>query len=333
MRKSVILLALCGFLLGDAFGQQDPMFTKYMFNSLIFNPAYAGSKDYMYAGFLYRNQWAGVEGAPSTQTATLHSPLRNERVGVGLALINDEIGPTQTVGANLSYAYRIPLDKAMKNKLSIGLQGGIENYRANWSMLDIENPDIVFNDSPNEFLPNFGVGVFFYNDNYYLGASVPHLIEYDLRENIQTEIYARQARHYYFTGGAAFPLNGDALMFKPSFLVKAVGLLKSQSKIEAFRNIGAPVEFDIDLSLLFQQTLWVGTSLRAAVGAFGDNPTSSYDSVDVWASVFLKSGLRIGAAYDYPINSFNGATPGTFEVMLGYEFNFKQSKMATPRYF
>ena len=296
MKKIFTLAALCLFIVGESFGQQDPMFTKYMFNSLIFNPAYAGSKDYMYGGLLYRNQWLGVEGAPSTQTATLHTPLKNERVGVGISLINDEIGPTQTIGANLAYAYRIPLDKEMKNKLSIGLQGGIENYQANWTELELENPDPVYMENVNMMLPNFGVGVFFYNDNYYLGASIPHLIEYDLRGDAATEIYARQARHWYFTGGAAFPLNGDALIFKPSALIKAVGLLKSQSKIEAFRDIGAPVEFDIDLSLMFQQTLWVGTSFRSAVGAFGSEPTSSYDSIDIWASVFLKNGLRVGAA-------------------------------------
>ena len=333
MRKILTLAALFLFLGNSLFAQQDPMFTKYMFNSLIFNPAYAGSKDYMYAGLLYRSQWVGIDGAPSTQTATLHTPLRNERVGVGLSLINDEIGPTQTIGANLAYAYRIPLDENQKNKLSIGLQGGIENYQANWSELNLENPDNAFAEDVNTMLPNFGVGVYFYNDGFYLGASVPHLIEYDLREGAETEIYARQARHYYFTGGAAIPLNGDALIFKPSALVKAVGLLKSQSKLEAFRDIGAPVEFDIDLSLMFQQTLWVGTSFRSAVGAFGDNPTSSFDSVDLWASVFLKNGLRIGAAYDYPLNALEGVTPGSFEIMLGYEFNYKQSKMATPRYF
>ncbi|MBK9017479.1 MAG: type IX secretion system membrane protein PorP/SprF [Saprospiraceae bacterium] len=335
MKKSLTLFMFVLLLGKMAFAQQEPMFTKYMFNSLVFNPAYAGSKEYLSLGLLHRSQWVEIDGAPITQSLTAHTPLRNQRVGVGLSVVNDIIGPTRTTGVNLSYAYRIPMGKY---KLSIGLQGGVENYDANWSDLILdEDQDPVFADDVNLLLPNFGMGLYFYSEKFYIGASSPHLVEYDLSKsnNGGQEIYARKVRHFFFTTGAAIPLKGDALVFKPSFLWKNVGADKRLSKLEPFKDIGAPNEFDIDLSLLFQQTLWVGASFRSAfsVKPFENPARSSVESADVWVSYLLKSGLRIGAAYDYPLTDLNKVTSGAFELMIGYEFDFRENKVITPRYF
>ncbi len=330
MKRTLTILSLLVFVGQLAFAQQEPMFTKYMFNSLIFNPGYAGSAEHMSLGLLHRSQWVEIDGAPTTQTFTAHSPLRNDRVGVGLSLVNDKIGPSNTFGANIIYAYRIPIGKG---KLSIGLQGGIENYRADWSDLNIDEAvDPAFLMPVNKFMPNFGAGIYFSTRRFYIGGSVPHLVEYDLRDEQTIEIYARQVRHYYFMTGAAFPLNGDALIFKPSFLMKNVGLDKRASKLDAFRDIGAPNEFDLDLSLLFQETLWVGAAFRSSFAKFIDG-TSSYDSADIWVSYLMKNGLRFGAAYDYPLTEINNVTSGSFEIMLGYEFSFDEKKIVTPRYF
>ena len=312
--------------------QQDAMFTKYMFNSLSYNPAYAGSKDYMSVGILHRSQWVGFEGAPNSQTATIHTPLANERVGVGFALRNDGIGPTNTVSADFAYAYRIPVGPGWR--LSVGLQGGIENWRADWGKLNTFTPsDQAFEMQPNRWLPNFGAGLFLFSERFYVGLSSPHLIEYDLRQNDDPniEIYSRRYRHYYGAVGAAFPLRGDDIMFKPSILVKDVGLFSKLRKEEIAQTIGAPTEMDVDLSLLFYNTFWVGASFRTALAAFNDR--SSYDSADLWVSYNLDNGLRFGAAYDYPLTELNKASVGSFELMLGYEFNFLTKRMVTPRYF
>ena len=335
MKRILTILALTIFVGGHAFGQQDPMFTKYMFNSLVFNPAYAGSWDHMTVGLIHRSQWVEIDGAPTTQSLTLHTPLKNERIGVGLSLVNDKIGPTNTTGLNLAYAYKIPIGKM---KLSIGLQAGIENYNADWTELETEEGiafDEAFQLGNNKFLPNFGAGLYLSSKKFYIGVSSPQLVEYDLRdsENITTVIWARSARHYYMMAGAAIPLKGDALVFKPSILVKNVGLFKSNAKEEAFQNIGAPNEFDLDLSLLFQETLWVGVSFRSAFAAFGSAAKSSFDSADIWVSYNLKNGARIGAAYDFPVSDIRTVTSGAFELMLGYEFNYKNTKVVTPRYF
>jgi len=332
MKKIFTLVTALFFLLQLSHAQQDAMFTKYMFNSLIYNPAYAGAKDHMAIGLLHRTQWWGIDGAPSTQSFTIHTPLKNDRVGVGLSAVNDVIGPTQSIGANLSYSYRIPM--GANGKLAIGLQGGFNNWRADWNKLDLfEDVDDAFAVSqPSFWLPNFGAGIYYYNRKFYVGFSSPHLIEWDLRDSpINTPIWAKSYRHYYFTTGAAIPLNGDNLIFKPSLFIKNVGLLSSFYKDQEFQNVGAPTEFDIDLSLLFYQALWIGTSFRSAIEYFDDS--SSFDSVDIWASYYLSNGLRIGAAYDYTLTKLNQVSRGSFEIMLGYEFNYRTNKAVTPRYF
>ena len=332
MRKTITLVTL--LLLGalTAQAQQDPMFTKYMFNSLSFNPAYAGSKDHATINLLHRTQWWGIDGAPTTQSLTMHTPLKNERVGVGFSLVNDKIGPTNGLNLNVSYAYRIPMGK--NGKLSVGLQGGVTNWRADWTKLNIETlGDPPFGTNVNWWKPNIGAGLYYYNKNFYTGLGVPRIIEYDLIPNRtdQLPIYAKQVRHYFYTIGGAIPLSGNALIFKPSLLVKASAPDSRLARDTSFQRVGSPTEFNIDLSLFFQETLWVGTSFRSSVEVF--QKKSSYDSIDFWVSYYLANGTRIGASYDYTLTKIQSKAQGSFEIMLGYEFDYKTKRVVTPRYF
>lgn len=331
MKKIIIALLSLIAGAGVVHAQQDPMFTKYMFNSLWYNPAYAGSNDHMSVALLHRSQWIGLEGAPTTQTFTIHTPLANDKVGLGFNLVNDKIGPTNTLLANISYAYRIPIGFG---KLCFGLEAGINNFRADWTKLHYEDPDPNFQTNPDKWLPNFGAGVYYYTNRFYAGLGVPHLIEYDLSpKTVDNDLYAKQYRHYYFSMGGAINVNGPDLVFKPSILIKNVGLLSKFSKEEAFQSVTAPTEFDVDLSLLFYQTLWLGTGFRSAFEAF-DAERSTYDSFDLWINYLLSSGLRIGAAYDFSLpKELRSRNNGSFELMLGYEFDYKTKRVVTPRYF
>ncbi len=333
--KNLLVLIIMVFVSFQAMGQQDPMFTKYMFNSLHYNPAYAGSHEHLSLALLHRTQWINFQGAPNTQTFTAHTPLRENRVGVGLSLLHDQIGVTRTSSANLSYAYRIPLSK--KARLSVGIQGGMTNWRADWNKLELENTvDPAFDgDVQSKWLPNFGFGLYFQTKRFYTGLSSPHLIEHKLRESagtVESALVAQQYRHYYFTVGGAIPIVGDDIIFKPSLLVKNVGIDSKLRKTEDLRSINAPTEFDVDLSVLFMETLWVGAAFRSSIEKFS-NDKSSFDSGDIWASYNLRNGMRIGAAYDYTLTEINKETPGSFEIMLGYEFDFKTNRIETPRYF
>jgi type IX secretion system PorP/SprF family membrane protein len=330
--KKICTAILGLFIAMNVYGQQDPMFTKYMFSSLTFNPAYAGAEDHLSLGLLHRTQWFGFGGraTPQTQSLTAHTPLKNERVGVGLNLVNDIIGPTNTLGANISYAYRIPIGKY---KLAIGLQGGGEYYSYDHTKITSETSgDIVLDTDFSKFLPNFGTGIYFSKEKkFYIGIGVPKLIEWDLRVKNNNVQNARQVRHAFFTVGTAIPLNGDALIFKPSIMVRNAGLLSKVNKSKFYNNYAAPTSYDVDLSMFFYQQLWLGASLRGAIDQA--QGLSSLSSVNAFAAYYLKSGLRIGTAYDYPLTKLQKAGTGSFELFLGYDFDYRVKKVVTPRYF
>lgn len=333
MKKYLPLFLALFFISNNIHAQQDAMFTKYMFNSLNFNPGYAGSKEYLSMVALYRDQWLGLEGAPTTQTLSIHTPFK-DRVGFGLNISNDKIGVTGSTVGSLSYAYRIPFGKG---KVSLGMQASFMNYRTDFGELSYKDPrsnDLSFRDDVNLWAPNFGAGVYYYSDKFYVGFSVPHLIKTDLNDASESNTrWAQLYRHYYFTTGMAIPIRGESLVFKPSLLVKSVGLFGDFiSSSSNQKPIGAPTEFDIDLSFLFYQSLWVGASFRSSFEAL-IGKTSTVDSADLWAMFYLNKGVRVGLAYDFTLTELRNYNKGSFEIMLGYDFYFQKNRIVTPRYF
>lgn len=349
-RVGICLLCLFSFLFtfdNEAVAQQEPQYTKYMFNTLSYNPGYAGSREYMSIVALHRDQWFGwgngaeSDGRPITQTFSIHSPI-NKAVGLGLNLVNDKIGSHQSTSINFSYAYRIAFGKST---LSVGLQAGALNWKADWDDLDFKDAqelDNAFNKgNPSELLPDFGAGIFFYTDKFYAGASLPHLAQFSLRNISQEEResirkWARNYRHFYMTAGLALPLKGESLVFKPSFLIKTVGFFPEFFKEgNLVREIGSPTSLDIDASFLFSKKLWIGASFRTAFAAViqQNGKTSSFDSADIWTTFLLENGMRIGFAYDYPLNEISNYSNGSFEIMLGYDFYQEVEKINSPRYF
>ena len=333
MKKYLPLFLILFFISNNTHAQQDAMFTKYMFNSLNFNPGYAGSKEYLSMVALYRDQWLGLEGAPTTQTLSIHTPFK-ERVGFGLNISNDKIGVTGSTVGSLSYAYRIPFGKG---KVALGLQASFMNYRTDFGKLNYKDPrssDLSFKDDVNLWAPNFGAGVYYYSDKFYAGFSVPHLIKTDLNDASGSNTrWAQLYRHYYFTTGMAIPIRGESLVFKPSLLIKSVGLFGDFTSSSSNQNpVGAPTEFDIDLSFLFYQSLWVGASFRSSFEAI-IGKTSTVDSADLWAMFYLNKGMRVGLAYDFTLTELRNYNKGSFEIMLGYDLYFKEKHIVTPRYF
>lgn len=329
MRRTLLFLFLLAFA-PHLRAQQDPMFTNYVFNSLIFNPAVAGSNEHLTLNLIHRQQWLGFEGAPTTQSFSAHTPLRNERVGVGFSMVNDKAGAAGTFDLNFAYAYRFQLGKDLR--LSAGLQAGITNWRGDWTSLLVEQQgDAVFQENLNRWLPNFGAGIHFSGKQFYAGLGCPRLLEQNLRKSDSgsTGTYASVYRHYYLTAGAAFPLRGDNLVFRPSLLLKGTGLFSSFRKDARTQNIGAPTEVDLNASLFFLRTFWVGAGYRTAL----EGRKSSQDGANLWAAWLLRNGLRFGAAYDLTLSDLRKAGNGSFELMLGYEFDIKVRKAASPRFF
>ena len=331
-KRDYIALILVCYGLAPAFGQQDPMFTNYQFNGLVFNPAYAGSNEHLTLNLIHRQQWLGFDGAPVSQSLIAHTPLKNERVGVGFNMVNDKIGPTRTFKVAGSYAYRIIVGKKKNMKLSAGLQASAANWRGDWSDLTVEvSDDPSFEQNVSRWLPNFGVGLYLSGKRFYAGLGCPQLLENDLRQAKSGDIpfYGKSYRHWYAALGGIVPIDGDQLIFRPSMLLRGVGLFSSFKDDDKIQNIGSPTALNLDAAFLFRQTFWVGASFRTAVQA----KKSSSDSADLWVAINLRNGLRLGVSYDMTLSQLQQAAGSSIELMAGYEFDIKVKKVASPRYF
>ena len=324
-----MLVWLCVFA---ARGQQDPMFTNYHFNSLVFNPAYAGSNEHLTLNLIHRQQWLGFDGAPVTQSLIAHTPLKNERVGVGFSMVNDIIGSTSSLNIAGSYAYRMLVGKKKNMKLSVGLQASVANWRGDWLDVTVEQgTDPSFQQNISRWLPNFGAGVYLSGKRFYAGFGCPRLLENDLQavKHEGVDYYGKTYRHWYTTIGGVLPIDGDQLIFRPSLLLKSTGLFSSLKSDKKGQNIGSPTALNIDASFFFRQAFWVGATFRTAV----QTQKSSSDSADIWVAWCLRNGLRLGASYDITISRLQKAAGNSFELMAGFEFDIKVKKVASPRYF
>jgi len=165
MKKLILIIVLFTSLAG--FAQQDVLFSQYMFNKLMINPGYAGSREVFSANMVYRYQWVGIEGSPKTLSLSMHAPMRNEHVGIGGYIYSDQIGPALDQGALATYAYRIILPKG---KLSFGLQAGIKYNTIDWNMIQLEDPDFVFQgDQQNKLTPDANFGIYYYSNRMFAG--------------------------------------------------------------------------------------------------------------------------------------------------------------------
>ncbi len=307
---SIMLVLMLGFSSQSAQAQQDTRYSQYMFNGLVLNPAYGGSVEGASLSAFYRNQWVGIDGAPVTYSFSGHSRL-GDRVGVGGYVQRDEIGVTNTTSAFLTYAYRIPFANA---NVAIGLNGGVDFYSAN--LTDVQGlpgttgpVDPVFNEDESRLMPNFGVGIYYHSEYFYLGASTPRLLENKFDTPTKK---ARQYRHYLGTVGIVLPILPQVKV-NPSMLFKTV-------------PAEAPYQFDFNLNLIFMDMVWIGSSYRTGK-EFGP------ESVDFLAGFMLRNGLRMGYAYDLTLTELDQFTSGSHEITIGWDLRKNNDMIITPRYF
>lgn len=298
-----VLVSCLALMTSATYGQQQAMYTQYMFNGLAINPAYAGSQESLTLTALGREQWVGMDGAPSSQTFSAHSPLNDGKIALGMLLTHDEIGITNQYGAYGIYAYRI---KFSKGTLSAGLQAGFNSYKANFSdVLVRQGDDGAFStDDVQSFLPNFGAGAYYSTQRFYVGFSLPQLLTNTYPGSDGSS--AHQYRHWFLTSGYVFDLSSE-LKLKPNILIKAVE--------------GAPIEVDLNANLLIKEIVWVGLSYR------------SFDAISFLLEFQISPQFRVGYAYDYTLTELQPFNTGSHELLLNYRFMKKDKKMLTPRYF
>jgi len=235
-----ILIAFILFSSLSVVAQQDPLFSQYMFNKLLVNPAYAGSRETFSVDVLNRYQWVGIDGAPKTMTLAAHSILGNNKVGLGGYIYRDELGPTINQGAMATYSYRI---QTKKGWFSFGIQGGVKHFNFDWNAIQTESPDYIFYPSDVQKLtPDLNLGFYYYTQRFFFGVSSKQMLEneYGLVESDGNNSFSRLARHFYAMTGFAVPIN-DKMVFRPSMMAKYVN--------------NAPVQFDFNASILFGDVL------------------------------------------------------------------------------
>jgi len=309
MKKHYILYWFCLCLCSHAaMSQQTPLMSHYMFNGLLLNPAYAGSKEYVSTTMLYRKQWAGIEGAPVTYNGSVHGLLKKKKLGLGALMQQDKIGVTRQTDFYGVLAYHMPLGQG---KLSVGMQGGVSNFSSNVVELTYWDPgDKVFAyNTFSNLLPNAGLGAYYYRELFYAGVSAPFLISYDPNESSSLEPDVpvhRQVRRYFITAGGIIETEKE-LKFKPSFLVRY--------------EANAKLQYDLNLNMLVNDIFWIGASYR------------SDESIVALFEYQISKKLRIGYSYDYTLGALGNYSSGSHEFMIGYDFGFPVTKMKSPRYF
>ena len=295
-------ILICLLLIpGIGWAQQEHMVTHYMFNGLGLNPAYAGVHDGLSTSFLVREQWVGFEGAPSTQLASIHSPLTNKPVSLGAVLYRDQLGISSEFGGYFSYAYRIQINRDFR--LSMGLQATTHNFSIAYSKGNLGIHDNEGLGDLNEMVWNVGTGFMLHSDRAYLGISSPQLIDRKLGVGDPDGQFKDLVRHFYVTAGYAFNLGFDYVL-KPNVLVKAVK--------------GAPTQIDLNANLLIKSKVWVGVSYR------------SLDSFDGLLGLQVNSKLMVSYATDFTLSEIESQS---HEIMLNYVFELPTKKILTPRYF
>ena len=303
----VCLTAVAFFIVHNGYAQQQPMFTQYMFNGLVLNPAYSGSNESMTLTASFRKQWTGIPGSPQTTVLSGHSPIKLTRSAAGVVIMNDRLGVTNQYMVYGTYAYHIPVsDNA---KLAVGGQAGATLYKTDLNDLNIVTDnyqaDDAFAQNETRVLPNLGIGVYYYSKKTYVGLSLPTLVNNKLN-NTDAVMKARQDRHYFLTAGHVFDLSPD-LKLKPSVLLKWME--------------HGPFQYDINANLLIREVLWVGVSYRMK------------DSVDGLLQWLINDQLSLGYSYGYPVNGLASVQSGTHELVLNFRINKSKNIVLTPRYF
>jgi type IX secretion system PorP/SprF family membrane protein len=307
MRTKIIffVLLLTG-LVSQA--QQDAQYTQYMYNTININPAYAGTRDVLSIFGLYRTQWVGLDGAPKTGTFSIQTPIQGSKVGLGLGIVNDKIGPSDETNIAVDVSYYIKTSEDYK--LSFGVKGSANLYNVDFNKLNRYNlDDSKFNANlDKKFSPNIGVGLYLHSDKTYFGLSVPNMLEtkHFNGEAVNSNFAAKERLNVYFIAGHVFDLS-DNIKFKPSLFIKAVK--------------GAPLQADISGNFMFNQKLVLGLAYRWSA------------AVSAMAGFQVTDGLFVGYGYDRETTRLAAFNSGSHEIFLRFELFKKYDQVILPRFF
>jgi len=303
MKKQHYAILILFLFFSKLQAQQDPQYTQYMYNMNVINPAYAGSREALSIGGMYRNQWDGIEGSPKTFTFAAHTPL-GAKTGLGISAISDEIGPVkeQNLFADISYTIKL----GGEHRLAFGIKTGLTFQKI--GLIDIntvQSGDEAFSSNVSNSYANAGAGFYYYTSHYYVAFSVPNML-HSKHLDREGNTYGSEASHYFLTAGYVFKLN-PSIKFKPSVMLKS-----------AFQS---PLSFDANTNFLFMDRFEIGCSYRLD------------DSVSGLVNFYITPGIQIGYAYDHIISDIGNSAPASHEIFLHFDISFAKKVYRSPRYF
>ncbi len=304
MKIKFALLVLLMLIVNSVYSQQEAQYSQYMYNTISVNPAYSGSRNVLSVLALHRSQWVGFEGAPTTSTFSINSPIPETNLGLGISAISDRIGPTEqnTLSGDISYTIRLNENV----NLSFGIKGTLSFFSFDqFKVTPFQANDPKWRSVSSSLSPNLGVGTFLHSEKYYLGLSIPNIMESNFYNDIDLAINS-QRMNYYLIGGYVFDVS-KWIKFKPAVVSKIVS--------------GAPVQLDLSANTLFMNKFVLGAAYRwdAAVSGL--------------AGFQLNDALFIGYSYDFDTTSLSRFNYGSHEVFIRYEFVYKKDKLVSPRFF
>ncbi|WP_276499634.1 type IX secretion system membrane protein PorP/SprF [Pontibacter litorisediminis] len=310
MRLCYLLLAL--LLTTAASAQQNPQYSQYIFNSMGINPAYTGSKNVLNANLFYRTQWAGVDGAPSTQSLAVDGVIANDRLGLGLNITRDELGAQSTTSAYANFAVKLQVSEGAI--FSLGIAPGLVQHMVDGGEFGIPDDPTIPTGKETTIKPDVKIGAYFHTRNFYAGFSGTDLLQFKDMDQVEPE------RHYFFTAGYVFDVS-PFVKLKPSLLVK--------------EDFHAPTSMDVNAFILLADRLWLGSSYRTSMNVFNEAEMGDVEkrtAVAFIAELQVLKQLRLGYSYDKMLNGYSNQS--THEVSVGYYFfRKKETKMLTPQYF
>ena len=274
--------------LSSAFGQQDPLYSQYLLNPFIINPAYAGFTKNITVLAANRSQWSGFDGSPVTSNASMHFALAKNKMGIGLTALKDEIGTNKITEVHAAYAYRIEMNN--KDRISFGLQAGSVNYRNDFSTLTIDPADPKFQTNISETTFSFGAGIIYSSDKFMAGLSMPKMLSAKTVVNDREILLYSQ--HAYGHVTYIFDMTHQ-IKLKPFAMARYVK--------------GAALNFDVGGSLNFKESYTIGLFSR------------NLHTYGLLAKLNLGDMLRVGNVFELPTGKSVGANYTAHEITIGVQ--------------
>ncbi|MBC9914152.1 PorP/SprF family type IX secretion system membrane protein [Chitinophaga varians] len=300
LMKALGIAVLCCCCCLKGWAQQQPIYSQYMFNGMIINPAYPSMDESSSLTAVGRNQWVGVNGAPKTATASFYTPLKATNTSLGVSLMNEKITVNSQTGVHFNVSQRVKLNE--KLYLAMGIKAGMSQFREDNASLSTSDP--VFAQNQSYWKTDVGFGFMLFTDHFFVGLSSPTFKSFDLGNSVNKVVVQS---HYFIQSGYLLTIN-DNVKLKPNVLLRIVK--------------GTGVQYDLNANILLKNLVWLGASWRSEKTMTG------------LVQVQLNKNLQLGYSYDTPMQSnLKGAQTVSHEVMINYRFSWSKWKVVAPRYF